>query len=863
MIKFHQKIASFCCIGFALIFFASPVRSQEKSRIYLAPDDHTDYFWTADDVQYRAAFLEMIDYYLDLADRTQDAPPEYQSRWNCDGSLWVWEYEKNKPAKDFDRLIKRIRDGHISMPMTALANTYGAQPAEAVIRGMYYAGQLERKHDLRFPMAVAMENQTLPLGLGSLWAGAGAKYSWRGVCACATKMEYKNFQQRNNEIYWWKGLDGSRVLMKWYSLGDNNASIGGYAEARKPRHAIDWVRTNAGFKRRHPFGTIGLFGQGWDDLKTLSDEFLSVAKEKTTADQQVIVSNEEDFFRDFEKHYGPRLASESLAYGNEWDLYCMSMAEQTSRVRRAVEKLRTAEALATIVSEFDPKFWDDRQMARDQAHMNLGLYWEHDWTADSSEELRSKRGRWQRKLSDQISSYVDELHDAGLQSVADRIPTKRNSHRFVVFNSLGWTRDGKVKLDIGGLPELEKGVGWSAIDVASGEPLAILSRTDDSLSIKVTSIPPVGYKVIELIRGKPAIELGACADTHVLENEFLKLSISDSGSIEKLIDKKTGKNLAGPNGLNLLRQDGSLPKVERHGRVGEIQGEHESSLLIEVQRGLPHTVKLTLPTNANWIEIENTIDGNFSGTWMWEFDFAIANSVVHHEEVGAILNAALVKNNGHYAAKNARYDWLSLGHFVDVRGPSGGVTLSNRDCAFFRRGLSKPRHLDADSSKITVLAGGQVDGPKLGIRHQGGDKKFTQRFAIRVGAEPEIDPVSSMRWAMGIQNPLVSREIQLDSKVKRQLPEKTYSFLSSAKRDDSAVLLWSLKPSEEGIGEGIIQRFWNVSNTNIDSSIRIEGLKRVFQTSHIETDSKELLIEQGAAKIKFAPQQMRSFRLKR
>ena len=115
----------FAVLASAFLFCGSTCDAQTSSRIYLAPDDHTDYFWTGDDVEYRAAFLEMLDYYLDLADRTKDAPPEYQSRWNCDGSLWVWEYEKNKTPAEFKRLIERIRSGHISMPMTALANTYG------------------------------------------------------------------------------------------------------------------------------------------------------------------------------------------------------------------------------------------------------------------------------------------------------------------------------------------------------------------------------------------------------------------------------------------------------------------------------------------------------------------------------------------------------------------------------------------------------------------------------------------------------------------------------------------------------------------------------------------------------------------
>ena len=78
--------------------YLQPFVSLQSKRIYIAPDDHTDYFWKAGEETYRQAFLEMIDYYLDLADATQNNPSPYQSRWNCDGSYWMWTYEKNKNA---------------------------------------------------------------------------------------------------------------------------------------------------------------------------------------------------------------------------------------------------------------------------------------------------------------------------------------------------------------------------------------------------------------------------------------------------------------------------------------------------------------------------------------------------------------------------------------------------------------------------------------------------------------------------------------------------------------------------------------------------------------------------------------------
>ncbi len=103
-------------------------------------------------------------------------------------------YEKNRSAAQFNKLIDQIRSGQITVPYSPLIVTYGAVPAEAALRGMYYAGDLERRYNLDFDMAISVENQTLPLGLSSLWKGAGAKYCWHGVCDC-NKLVIKFNQQ--------------------------------------------------------------------------------------------------------------------------------------------------------------------------------------------------------------------------------------------------------------------------------------------------------------------------------------------------------------------------------------------------------------------------------------------------------------------------------------------------------------------------------------------------------------------------------------------------------------------------------------------------------------------------------------------
>jgi len=359
---------------------AEPVPNAK--RIYIAPDDHTDYLWSGDEEAYRQAFVEMIDYYLDLADATEDHRPEHQSRWSCDGSLWMWTYERNKTPEGFERLLSRIRDGHMSVPLNALVSTYGAQPTEAVLRGMYYPGRIERRHGVRFPIAIAMEDQTLPYGLGALWAGSGARYSWKGICGCATRI-------RKNE--------------------------------RRPQ-AVELVDSDPEFRSLYPYPVIGVFGKGWDDLKTLTDEFVTVARAKTDASRKVIVSDQLDFFRDFESSHGADLPTMSVGFGNEWDLYSASMSEVSARVRRAVERLRAAEGLATLVARERPGFWSSREQAREQAWMNLGVYWEHNWTSDSPVISREARAVWQRRLAGQIAGYVDTLHDDAVYALEHQNP---------------------------------------------------------------------------------------------------------------------------------------------------------------------------------------------------------------------------------------------------------------------------------------------------------------------------------------------------------------------------------------------------------------------------------------------------------
>lgn len=843
----------------------------QPTRIYIANDDHTDYFWTADDATYEAVFVDMIDYYLDLCDTTATNAAPYQNRFNLDGSYWLWTYEKKRTPQQFARLMARIKDGHFSAPITALTSCYGGQPAEAVLRGMYYAGQLERRFDCRFKMAICMENQTLPLGLASLWAGAGARYSWRGVCDCATRLPGQ-FRARPHEIYWYAGKDDQRILMKWNSLAPSgNQSLGGYAEAYDPVGAINYLSTNAAFLSRYtdasltgPYRIRSAFGFGWDALsrKTgvtntgypYSDHFHNIAREQSDSTRQVIVSNEEDFFADFEAVYGASLPADSETTGNEWDLYSASMAETSARVRRAVEKLRAAEAMATLVALANPSFTESYNTARDQAFIDLGLYWEHDWTADGPVS-RSTRARWQVQLADQIEAYVNSLYAGAASQLAGLISNRSSQPRFVVFNPLGWSRTSAADLLYAGSTNIH------ITDLSGNEaPHQINQRQGAQyLRLLASDLPSLGYKVYEIRTGpgKNLFSPAAVASNtnSTFDNGWIKLSLQPSGAITSLVDKtQTNTEFAAAIG-GLKLNDFAANDLSGEAITVENEGPVSVTLKCVSAAGKKHTTRVTLFRDSPSVDIENEIQEGFPDVRHWGFSFNLEAPITRTEEVGAIINVKTKSQGGDYADAAARYDYFTLNHFADITDGANtrGITLANADCAFARLSASTVAHLDTSTPQINVLAGGQVDGLALGITNQFGNTRFVQRFSLH--PHRAYDATAAMKFALEMQNPPAAA--MLSNNAAATYPEASYSLIAL---DDSDVLLWALKPHHDGIAKGVVARTWNLAQTPKHAGfVTTPKLSLIFRTTHLETDLHEKA--EAAQKLDFSPQQLSTFRL--
>ena len=852
--------------GFLLALVSTPALAQK--RIYIAPDDHTDYMWSGNEAAYTKVLGDMSDLYLNEMDATATQPAAYQMKWNADGSYWMWNYQQNRTAAQFNRFMSRVSDGHLTVPLNAMVSVYGAQPTEAVLRGMYYSGHIERAYNVRFPLAIAMENQTLPYGLGSLWAGSGAKYSWRGICNCATKVP--NAANRPHEMYYYGGPDGSKVLMKWESqfpAVNSNArpsqGIGGYAEARYPKDIVPFVDTNSKFLAKYPFNVIGAFGKGWDDLETLTPlndatySFPAVAKALTTSNRQVIVSNEVDFFKDFEATYASSLPTVATTFGNEWDLSIASLAEVTSSVRRETEKLRSAEALSTLVSLQTPTFMNSFTAARDQAWIYFGQYWEHDMVNSIPGVTNAQRVTFQRKVATGIASYVDSLYSKAASSFAGMIPAASGKTRFYAFNPLSWVRTDYADIAYSGALPVH------VIDVTTGTetPSQILKVNGvQTLRILASGIPAVGYKIYEIDPGA-GTNFGNAAtlskSNSVIDNTVYKLTLDTRGSIISLIDKTQGsKEFAtsiGGLSVNDFSTTGS-------GSIAvESAGPVSVTVVVTSSAGLNHKTHVTMYRQSHRIDITNEIIQNFGTTHTWAFTFNLSQPDVHTEEIGAVIHDKLTTNGGDYSPTQARYDWASVNHFADMTSLNGnvGVTVSNADCSFVKIGHSSVTSLDTVTPQLNFLAGGRIDNLGRG-GNQGGDKYFLQRFALSLHGV--YNATTAMQFSLEHQNPLTTAI--LSGPAASSYPATSYSFLSISSPD---ALLWSLKPAEEGIANGIIARVWNqgaAANVAIGVPGRKGGVLSAMQSTHIETDLTSLPVSSGVVTAPMKQRQIMTLRLR-
>jgi alpha-mannosidase len=821
------------------VLFAVPAAA--VNTVYVANDDHTDYGWNATVPAYESAMLSELDYYLGQVAATAGNPSGEQSRFNADNWYYLYLYQKNRSAAQFQSLINAIQSGHITIPLNPFVTLYGALPTEAAIRAGYYPGRIERQYGVHFPLAQDIENHTNPWGLVSLWAGSGVAYTWKGVCGCTTTAPYNS---RTDEVFRWRGPDDKELLMKWYLLA-SNSSWGGYAEARDNLSQPAIQNTINHFSTRAPFvPLIGLFGGGWDDVDWERPDFVTLTQAWNAAHpggDQMRTSNAIDYFQALQS-FSASLPMERGGWGNDWDLWPAALAERTAQTRRAIELLRTTEALSSVVHWLDASKWAPRQTALEAGFVDYHKYFEHTWSEAGVgiNYVINNKKTW----ADNFDDAVTQTDTGAASDFANLFDTPSGETRAAIFNPLAFARTDYADVPVAGPGP------YVVTDVATSTtvPSQMVSLAGTTyLRILASNVPSLGYRIYRYAPGTPpSLPDAATVTGNTIESALYRVALGSRGQLASAVDKAVASTEMAGAGLNDFGSGSGCSAAAEN--VGPVS----TTARCSVSGTPPRTVRVTLIGGVGRIEIENEITANFTGTGLYRYAVNLPAPQLRFEEIGAIARPGLVSAGGDFLA-GTRADFMTLNHFVNFDGGSYSITLSNRDAFAMKVGSSSATAFTLGTSDVSVLALGNPSNS--GITNQGGDNSFVNRFALQ-GSNGTYSGPAAMRASLAHQNPL--RAVVLPVNHSGALAAATASFLSVSAPN---VVVTALKPAEEG-DRGLVVRLWELGGTPTNFTIDASAFAatQAFAVSLIETDTVAVPINAGVISASIGANEIKAYR---
>ena len=116
-----------------------------------------------------------------------------------------------------------------------------------------------------------------------------------------------------------------------------------------------------------------------------------------------------------------------------------------------------------------------------------------------------------------------------------------------------------------------------------------------------------------------------------------------------------------------------------------------------------------------------------------------------------------------------------------------------------------------------------------------------------------------MKFSLQHQNPFVTGMIEGTGTQMRPYPASNFSFLTIS---DPNVLLWALKPAEDGITRGIVARVWNQGNAGSYSIALSQPITMAERLTHVETTIAPATVNAGVLNASINQQQIQTHLLK-
>ena len=527
-----------------------PVRHWQMNMVQ---HTHTDIGYTRSQMEILAEHQRYIDYALDYCDATDSYPEFAQFKWTCEIAWAVSEYLKNKPAKQIERLKKRVEEGRIEIAGMYL--NFDELPDEQTLAASLAPLKLFREKGLKAELA--MQNDVNGIGwcFSEFFPDLGVKYINMGTHGHRALICFDK-----PTVFWWESPSGKKILTyraEHYHTGNMWGIDGDNFEAfeNKVLAYLDDMEA-----KNYPYDILAIQHSGyWTDNappSTKSSEMILKWNEKYEWPKlRTAVATE--FIKSVEKDYASQIETVRGAWPDWWTDGFASGAREAAISRITHTDAIASQGALSFAQMQGAVLPVETNEQIDEINNALLFYDEHTFGHSESVRKPYELETWEQRSLKQSYAWeayrrVSLLGEAAMSALQQFTP-KVSVPSLVVYNTLNWAYSGiaKVYIDHQQLPtDKDFEIVDAAGRVMPAQPSEV-RRDGTYWNIYVKDIPALGYAQY-YIRVKDAPRKQLVKDTKLtntrVENEWYTIDFNTrKGTITKLFDKELDKQLLAEN----------------------------------------------------------------------------------------------------------------------------------------------------------------------------------------------------------------------------------------------------------------------------------------------------------------------------
>jgi len=785
--------------------------------LYWLSSIHTDVGYT--DLQENA--LEVHRKNLDAALARLAGHPDYRFTAEC--ALQILSYLENRPPEAGDALVQAIQGGKIGFQALFANMLTGLLDHDTLARVVWPAGRLARERGLTYAAAQITDVPGQTLTFPMVLAASGVKYLASGANPerALPLLPVPDGSTTYPQVYYWEGPDGSRVL-HWRAHHYGDATRYGFeaGAAEMGRRLSDWLLGHPVFLARDwPYDMALLYGADWQDNAPMKEQLVANVEDfnRRYAFPRIVPGRAEDFFRELERRYGPRIPVRRGDTGLYWEDGAASTAAELASFRSAQLAARAAEIVALWNSRLGAQ---DRPEDRRTMWRDLLLFGEHTWGADvsvSAPDARQTVAQWsyKRRFVESGAAAARQILTDGLLRLGAGTQAGRGR---IVFNAGNWERTDVARVPGGaGRSFAFGGQELPSVDVEGGDALVV-----------VRDVPPLGYLALR--------ESDRDARLPTADGEALE---AKTGGFTVALDGSTGaiRTLTGPDGKERVKpsewsglnqlvyvKGGERSALWTTGDRNDLKTPPQLTLtqarLVRARRerlpgigvrlvaeraldGFPSIVStVTLYDDLPWVDIENRLlkEPTLAKEALYvAFPFAFTQPTV---EIEVPLGRMTVDRD---QQPGSCRDWYCHAHWVWLHeGADSGVLWSGPDTPLFTL-----NDINRGTWRRTIVPDGTLFAYAMNnywhtnyAARQGG--QFGCRFRVSLLAPGGGDAAEPVRRGWAACDPLyVSPAYETRAQGPLIAKDRALSI------PDKGVLVVGAKPADDG--EGVIVKLLDVA----------------------------------------------------